>query len=206
MTDTGPPPPSIPLVDPYGIDLAIDATGDLRVTASGSVGLVSGPYNCAQAVSLRMRTTPGELPLHPEYGSSLPALIGAKLQVGGIVQHANADLQTMLAEDPRFVTAAITTVAKPATTFSPESVALSATAKLVGGESLTLDNVSDPSPSDVSLPQLTDPSIDPTLTFDPLTEQEFFADTPELDSLNDINQVTSIVNDTPNASILGTGG
>lgn len=202
----GPPPPAIAPVDPYGVDIALDASGDLRVTASGSLGAVSGAYNCAQAVFLRFKTSPGEVALHPEYGSALAgSLIGSKLNVGGIAQQAGADLQTMLAEDQRFTTAAVGNIRKPASDAYPESVALAIKATLVGGEQLTLDNVSDPAPSDVSLPQIVDPSEDPTLEYDPTSEQEFFADQSEFDELQDVNALNNLVNDTPSGSVLRIG-
>ncbi len=203
----GPPPPALPPTDPYGLDIAFDATGDIRITQSGSLGLVTGVYNAAQAIFLRFKTQPGEVPLHPLYGSQLGgSLIGAKTNITGIVQEANADLAQMLSDDPRFNAASVLNYTRPASTNYPESVALSIQATLAGGEQLILSNVTDPSPSDVSLPQFVDPTIDPTLTYDPLAEQEFFADQPEFDTLQDLNSQQSIIDDYPGSSILGTGG
>ena len=203
----GPPPPALPPTDPYGIDIALDATGDIRVTASGSLGLVTGVYNAAQAVFLRFKTQPGEVPLHPLYGSQLGGtLIGAKTNITGIVQEANSDLTQMLSDDPRFTTAGVTSYTRPASPNYPESVMLAVQATLAGGEQLVLGNVTDPSPSDVSLTQFVDPSIDPTLTYDPLAEQEFFADEPEFDTLEDLNSLQSIISDYPGSSILTPKG
>lgn len=200
-------PPATPPVDPYGVDLALGLDGDLVVNSSGSLTAVAGPYNCSQAIVTRLRTTPGEVALHPDYGAAVAALfVAAKMDVGAVALQMNADLQQMLLEDPRFVTAQVTDWTAPASAAYPDGVQLGVTATLVGGEQLSLDDVTDPAPSDVSLPQLVAPGIDPTLTYDPTSEQEYFADQPEFDELSDLNMLQSIVNDTPGASILGTGG
>lgn len=186
-----------PPTDPYGVDVALDATGDLRVTPSGSLALVGGPDNMAQAVFMRLETPQGDLPLHPEYGSQLARrAIGAKMQPGGLAAQLNSELQTLLATDPRFVTAQVVQVQQPAQPGAQDTIQLGVQATLVGGEQLTV-NPSDPTPADVSVPQIIDPSTDPTLLYDPTVEQEFFADQPEIDTLDDLNQLQAIVNDTP---------
>lgn len=205
-TNSSVPAPT-PAVDPHGVDLAISATGDLVVNASGALTAVSGPYNCAQALSVRMRTAPGELPLHPAYGSNVAAMfVGAPMNVAALVLQMNADLQQMLAEDVRFRTAKVTSWAAPASAQYPSGVQVAVTAVLAGGEQVSLENVTEPSPSDVTVPQPITPGIDPTLTYDPMAQAEFFASEPEFDQLLDLNTLQAIVNDTPGASILGTGG
>jgi len=196
-----PDSPDIPVVpvgtDPYGIDLAIDAGGDLKVTHSGSLGAVAGGDNCAQALFLRLATSQGDLAMHPDYGSQLPSLVGSKMSVAGIANAVNSELQTLLATDPRFASANVVQVQTPATTGMVESSQLGVQARLSGGENLTLDNVSDPAPSDISLPAAIDPNVDPTLTYDPTIEQQIFADQSELDTLNDLNTLASLVSDLP---------
>lgn len=193
--------------DPYGIDLAFDPTGDLRVTHSGALGLVAGTDNAAQAIFLRLKTPQGDLALHPDYGSQLAGrLIGAKMNVVGVANQLNSELQSLPADDPRFTSAQISQIQQPASTGSTDSMQIAVQAQLAGGETLTLDNTSDPTTSDVSLPGPIDSTVDPTITFDPTIETEFFADQPELDALNDINAQQSMIDDTPGASIIGTTG
>lgn len=181
--------------------------GDLIVTSAGELGAVAGVFNCAQAVFLRFKTTPGEVPLHPDFGSNIAgSLVGSKLNVGAVATQANQDLQQIIAEDPRFTAAQVVITQQPASVNYPDSVALGIQATLVGGQQLTLLDVTDPAPSDVTDVQLVAPSIDPTLTYDPTTVQQFFADQSEFDTLNDLNTLQAIVNDTPGDSILGTGG
>jgi phage baseplate assembly protein W len=186
-----------PSIDPYGVDLAIDPSGDLRVTASGSLGMVAGPDNCAQAVFLRLKTSVGELALHPNYGSQMDDLVGSKQNPAGLLAAMNSDLRSIVSDDPRFVTAKIIQVQAPAVSGQVGSTQLGVQAQLFGGERVTLENTSDPSPSDVTLPTPSDPSLDPTLTWDPTSEREFFADGSELDTLNNLNTVQSMIDDYP---------
>jgi hypothetical protein len=51
--------------DPYGTDLLLTDDGDFSVTPSGQLALLSGPLNCAQALTMRLKTAPGELALQP---------------------------------------------------------------------------------------------------------------------------------------------
>jgi hypothetical protein len=47
-----------------GLDIECRRSHRSRVTQSGSLGLVTGVYNAAQAIFLRFKTQPGEVPLH----------------------------------------------------------------------------------------------------------------------------------------------
>lgn len=197
-------------IDPYGVDLAMTAAGDLNLTGTGDLAIVDGPFNCAQAMFLRLNTSRGDLPLHPDYGSLLQTvLVGSKAQLAPVLAEVSTELQTLLANDPRFADAEIVNAQSPATsgsTYGANSAQVSVLATLATGEQVTLESVADPSPSDVSLPQLTDPSIDPTVNEDAITLAEYFADTSELDTLNDINLTQTLVNDLPSSSVTGTGG
>jgi len=57
--------------DPYGVDLRLTDDGDLALTGTGGLAHVQGALNVAQAMVLRLRTWPGALPLHPDYGNPL---------------------------------------------------------------------------------------------------------------------------------------
>ena len=89
--------------DPYGIDLAIDATGDVIVTPSGAIATIDGPQNCVQALVARMLTAPGELTLHPETGSTFKEIVGSKFSLPVIQGAAASEVRQIIAEDTRFL-------------------------------------------------------------------------------------------------------
>lgn len=180
--------------DPYGVDLAIDGTGDLRVTHSGALGAVAGADCVSQAVLLRLRTSRGEITLHPAYGSTLPThFVGSHRPLGAMVTELNSELLELIETDGRFLTARVAYSNQPATTGgSPTSSLLGVQATLIAGERLSVVDITDPETSAVVT---TDPGLDPLLTLDPLEQQAFFADEPELDTLSDLNLVNSLVGD-----------
>lgn len=144
--------------DGYGTDFALSPAGDLIVTPSGDVAALSGPLNAGQAMLNRLRTTPGELPLHPDYGSSVMELIGTKqLDESLAAAHVTNDLRTLVNADRRF-SSAQATVQRGDANGGSEQVRVQIS--LVGGELLTLDSID--SLSDVSLDEL-DVSAPPTL-------------------------------------------
>ncbi len=100
--------------DAYGIDLAIGPDGDLVITPTGDAATLSGPENCTQALLLRVRTYPGELPLHPDYGSGLAdRVIGSKgIDSDLMAAQANVDLREIIDSDPRFLSASGITVSE----------------------------------------------------------------------------------------------
>ncbi|MDK9699968.1 MAG: GPW/gp25 family protein [bacterium] len=60
-----------------GTDLAFDEVGDLLVSASGDLALVSGRDCLLRDLADALRTQPGELFPHPEYGCGMLGMLGA---------------------------------------------------------------------------------------------------------------------------------
>lgn len=186
--------------DPYGVDLAVDATFDLRATPAGDLAIVAGPDNCAQALFLRLSTPHGQLSLHPDYGSNVPDQVGAKRDLAALVSTVNTDLQAVVADDVRFATANVGSVRSPATVGAPATTSLiTATAELLGGEQLNIDDLS--APAGQVIDQQTADLLD--LGFDPGTDSDYFAQPDEIDGLADLDTVASQTGDLPSTS---TGG
>lgn len=58
----------------FGRDLSVSANGDLGVQTANGVSdfsVISGRPNVQQAILIRLRTDPGELPMQRDYGSHL---------------------------------------------------------------------------------------------------------------------------------------
>jgi hypothetical protein len=128
--------------DPYGIDLAIDATGDVIVTPSGAIATVDGPQNCVQALVARMLTGPGELTQHPEYGSTFKELVGSKFSLPIIQGAAANEVRQIVDEDPRFL-AGQNITAEPIAG-APTSARVSLELLLTGGDSLVVTDLAGP--------------------------------------------------------------
>ena len=60
-----------------GTDLAFDEDGDLLVSASGDLALISGRDCLLRDLADALRTQPGDLFPHPEYGCGLLGMLGA---------------------------------------------------------------------------------------------------------------------------------
>lgn len=60
-----------------GTDLAFDDAGDLVVSASGDLGMISGRDCLLHDLADALRTQPSDLFPHPEYGCGLLGLLGA---------------------------------------------------------------------------------------------------------------------------------
>lgn len=128
--------------DPYGVDVRLTDTGDLAVTRAGDLTAISGPTNCVQAMTLRMRSVPGDLPLHPDYGNDLGSLVGGKsLDTGLIAGRANSLLRDALQSDRRFLAAKDITVA--ALDDTGQKVGVGLTLQLAGGEQISLLDLAD---------------------------------------------------------------
>lgn len=89
--------------DPYGIDVRLGDDGDLVVDRAGGLVFVGGAENVAHALTLRLKTAPGDLALHPDYGSTLPELVGAKQDPGIVEAQARGIGRAIVEEDRRFL-------------------------------------------------------------------------------------------------------
>lgn len=173
------------MADEYGIDVAIGADGDLVVGPTGALALVGDTDNVVQALRLRMMTTPGELPLHPDYGSDLKRrLVGSKIDEPFAASVANIELRRLLEQDQRFAAATDVTIRTGPET--PNVEAVSATLVLAGGEQLTVESLADPRADEINFddaPTLADFSDDPSLdTFDGAGFSDLDDDLPDLES------------------------
>lgn len=128
--------------NPYGVDLLLDqATGDLVVTPGGALAFVQGPENMVQALQNRMRTYPGELPLHLEYGSVLAErLIGMKAGDDELARAvATQQVAQIIASDDRFLSARNVTAAQDPD--DVERVRVAAELVLAEGEALDVEDL-----------------------------------------------------------------
>ena len=68
--------------------------GDLDLSGSGNLTLVSDAEETRQKILRRLCTNPGGYIWHPDYGAGLPAMVGMTMDAGtlqGIVQEQMAD-------------------------------------------------------------------------------------------------------------------
>jgi phage baseplate assembly protein W len=86
------------LVDVFGTDLALDPNGFLTLTNRDAT-TVAGAQNLGQALTIRLRTEQGELPLHPAFGNPALAAIGSVVPQLEATVYAGV-IQTLVA-DPR---------------------------------------------------------------------------------------------------------
>lgn len=146
--------------DIYGTDLRLTDSGDIALTASGDLQTITGPEVCVQALTSRVRTYPGELPLHPEYGSHMAdRLIGTHRDQQLAESVVAGELRILLREDERFTGARNITV----DTSDPEAARVAVTLLLTAGDRVTVDDLSDPS-SDLTIEDTAsdgDPFSDP---------------------------------------------
>lgn len=178
--------------DPYGVDLAIDPdSGDLIAWPNGALAVKDGADNVVQALYLWIKTTPGEVPLHPDFGSAFAnGVIGGKFNIVGIEGLARAEFKNILANDNRLLSVSnVTVVENDAGDYGP-AANVSATVYLVGGESVEVLDFAQGVFS--TLTDNTD--VDPT-PVDPLDDPTFFADQPEYDDLADVDTLASAVED-----------
>lgn len=172
-------------LDPYGTDVRFSELGDLVVSPTGDLTSITGAENCAQALALRLRTFPGELPLQLAYGSQLAArLVGQKANDPDLARSiANVELRELLRQDRRFLAAR--DISATDLTPSGDRLAISLTLRLAGGEDLEISSL-----TDVRVDELVatiDPAaIDPELDV-PIDEFAFLADNEDLDEMPELD-------------------
>lgn len=184
--------------DPYGIDIALDAYGDVVVWPNGALGTVTGPDTCVQALRVRMLTLPGELTLHPEYGSTFPALVGRKLDVDVLATEASNEVRRVVQADSRFL--AGQNVEAHSVDGMPTAARVALEVVLAGGERIIVEDLAEPgidSPVEVDDVDLDDVDLDALSDGD-----EFIAqDEDEADDLRDAVLLDDLVEaDEPFAS------
>jgi hypothetical protein len=183
--------------DPLGIDVMLDATGDFVITGAGCLAICAGPENCIQALTLRMRTSRGDLMLHPDYGSQFNETVGHKDDPVLMLGVATADLANLIATDRRFIGVGNVNVA-PHETQRGLVYTVSCDVYLTTDASIEVASLADPRVSSVIDPTYTDVepyAIDPLdvpLSGDPLDfttigQQEY-------DTLADIDATQSMLN------------
>jgi phage baseplate assembly protein W len=83
-----------------GRDIAIDDTGDSRISTSDDYQLIRFYDNLKQAIRLRLSTSYGELALHPDYGCRLNELLG-QVPTPDLLLLAQAYVKDALLQEPR---------------------------------------------------------------------------------------------------------
>lgn len=177
--------------NPYGVDLAIDPnTGDLVVWPNGALATMEGPNNAVQAVLLWIKSSPGEVVLHPDFGSSFnDSLVGAKLNIPALDGLARAEFKNILAQDSRFLAISNVEVSQVPGEYGPQAH-VAATLHLTTGETFEVLDYGQGVFSTISEPDELDES-----PVDALDDPEFFADELDEDDLADADTIASAVED-----------
>lgn len=181
--------------DPYGIDLRLSDQGDLVVAPNGALTAVSGPENCGQALALRVRTHPGELPLQIDYGSHLASkLVGQKANDPDLARSiANVELRALVEADRRFLAAR--DIQATDLTADGTRLAIRLLLRLAGGEQLRVGDLGDVRLDEISAATVVDPTLDDT-SIDAVTDDlAFLADAN--DDLNELPELDSFLNTDP---------
>lgn len=132
------------MTDIYGIDLMLGPDGDLVIAPNGDITLVSGADNCIQALTMRMRTVLGGLPMHPDYGSELGgSAVGQKASPETVFAIARRELVRLVEQDRRFLAARDLAVT-PHQLDHGTAYAVAATVELVQGETLGINDLASP--------------------------------------------------------------
>ena len=183
---TLPPPP-----DPLGIDIMFTPEGDIAINPWGDIALVSGPDNAIQALLLRIRSSPGDLPLHPGYGSQFnEAGVGMKWNPDAVFGLATSELAQIISSDRRFIGVGNLQVT-PIETATGLATSVSCDLYLTNGVTVGVANLSEPRISGISDPSYGDVS---PYTVDPLDYTTIGS--AEFDTLADIDEQQALLNDT----------
>lgn len=113
--------------DVYGIDLLLEG-GRVVVSPTGDFATVSGVANLKQALGNRLRTAPGDLMFHPDYGCKVYQLIGQGATPGNDQLAAAFVAQAMLS-DPR-----VSSASSVQASVNGDVISATGTAVAVGGQ------------------------------------------------------------------------
>ncbi|KEO82097.1 hypothetical protein [Tumebacillus flagellatus] len=93
---------TLPAYDPLGTDLHLDESGDLTSTVSGSLELVTGVANAAQAARINLQTNTYSYLWGTSVGSKLGEYIDQPLTESVLQQIRNLVVET-ISQDPRIL-------------------------------------------------------------------------------------------------------
>lgn len=167
--------------DPYGVDLALNGSGDLVVWPNGALGTIEGPTNCVQALTDRLKTPVGSLPMDPNYGTGFQAEVGKNTNPTVTEARAQQDMSRIVESDKRFL--AVKEIKAAEVRDEPNTTAVSATLILVTGQEVKIANILTASIEDLIDPEaVTLGSIE---QINALEDQSFFAPEPEAQELKE---------------------
>src|ERR1700686_2580290 len=166
---------------PYGVDLVLDGTGDLVAWPSGALGSIEGPPNCVQALTNRLKTPVGSLPMDPNYGTGFQAEIGRNVNLAVTEAKAQQAMSRIVESDPRFL--AVKEIRAQEVEHHPNSTAVSATVVLATGQQVKIADIMTASIEDLIDPEaVTLGSIE---QINALEDQAFLAPEPEAQELKE---------------------
>ena len=180
----------MPPTDPYGVDLRLSDDGDLVVDRTGALTAITGTENCAQALVLRARTYPGELPLQQDFGSGLEAaLIGQKSLDPELAQaRANVELRAIVESDRRFLAAR--NIEARDVTPDGTKLAVRLTLVLANGEQLQVSDLADVRTDEVTEAPTADSTLD-SEDLDAIADFSFLGDDDVAADVDELAQIDS---------------
>jgi phage baseplate assembly protein W len=177
--------------DPYGVDLSISGLGDLVVTPSGALGSIGGPENCVQALTDRLKTPVGSLPMDTNYGTGFQAEVGKNTNPVVTEARAQQVMSRIVESDKRFL--AVKEIKANEVNGSPTTTAVSATLILVTGQQIKIADILTASIEDLIDPEaVTLGSIE---QINALEDQSFLAPEPEAQELKEAATIQEIQED-----------
>jgi phage baseplate assembly protein W len=167
--------------EPLGRDVVLSGDGDLVVWPSGSLGSIEGPPNCVQALTDRLKTPVGSLPMDPNYGTGFQAEVGQNVNPTVTEARAQQVMSRIVESDKRFL--AVKEIKATEVHDEPNTTAVSATLILVTGQEVKIANILTASIEDLIDPEaVTLGSIE---QINALEDQSFFAPEPEAQELKE---------------------
>lgn len=167
--------------EPLGRDVVLSGDGDLVVWPNGSLGSIEGPDNCVQALTDRLKTPVGSLPMDPNYGTGFQAEIGQHVNPTVTEARAQQVMSRIVESDKRFLAVKEIRAVEPQ--HENNTTAVSATLVLVTGQEVKIANILTASIEDLIDPEsVTLGSIE---QINALEDQSFFAPEPEAQELKE---------------------
>jgi phage baseplate assembly protein W len=184
-------PPVVSEPNPYGVDLVLDGEGDLVVWPNGALGTIEGALNCVQALTDRLKTPVGSLPMDPNYGTGFQEEVGKNTNPVVTEARAQQVMSRIVESDKRFL--AVKEIKASEVQGSPTTTAVSATLILVTGQQVEIADILTASIEDLIDPEaVTLGSIE---QINALEDQSFFAREPEAEELKEAATIEETVED-----------